>query len=261
MSHTLGPIRALLIIEALAEATKPLSLNELIVKTHIPKSSLIRHLQNLCHTGFLIRLPETLGYTLASRTFKLCANALKSTQFADSARAILKKLVLKIHESCNLTILSEDSVRYLVREEDTSPWSLQLYVQPNTSVPLHCTASGKLFLAYMGLVDQQSYLKRLELKSFTANTITDANQLKKELEHIKRQGFGIDNEEFVTGMVALAVPIFDPKNPARVLATVACHAVTARTSLSKLLSYRSVMSQTATDIASLLACDLAEPYA
>ncbi len=252
MSTNLGSIRALLIIEALSNTPEPQGINELMLNTGIPKSSLIRHLQSLCQAGFLIRLPDHLGYTLATRTLRFSANALKSTRFANSARAILKKLVIKINESCNLTILAEDSVRYLVREESSAPWSLQLYVQPNTPVPLHCTASGKLFLAHLALMEQKSYLNRLDLNAFTQNTITDVQLLKKELEHIKRQGFGIDNEEFVKGMVALAVPIFDPKQESKVLATVACHSVSARTDLSKLLSYRAVMAQAAADVAALL---------
>lgn len=247
-----GPIRALLIVETLANASEPLSVNELIHNTGIPKSSLIRHLRSLSEAGFIIRLPDQLGYTIGARSLRLSANALHSTHFARAARATLKKLVAKINESCNLTILAEDSVRYLVRVESDAPWSLQLYVQPNTPVPLHCTASGKLFLAHLALIEQKSYLQRLELNAFTKNTITEVSALKAELELSKRQGFGIDNEEFVTGMAAIAVPIYDPIDSSRVLATVACHAVTARTSLSKLLSYRPVMAQAATEIATLL---------
>lgn len=252
MLHHNGPIRALLIVEALANSSEPLSLNELIHTTGIPKSSLIRHLHSLSQAEFIIRLPEQLGYTIGTRSLRLSANALHSTRFSRSARAILKKLVAKINESCNLTILAEDSVRYLVRVESDAPWNLQLYVQPNTPVPLHCTASGKLFLAHLALIEQKAYLHRLELKAFTKNSITDVSVLKTELETSKRQGFGIDNEEFVTGMAAIAVPIYDPKDSSKVLATVACHAVTARTSLSKLLSYRPVMAQAATEIATLL---------
>ncbi|WP_026156909.1 IclR family transcriptional regulator [Oligella urethralis] len=244
--------RALMIVEVLANSEEPLSLNALCAKIAIPRSTLMRNLNSLCEAGFVVRLPEQLGYTVGARSVSFCVNALRTTRFSVAARSILRRTVSKINETCNLTVLDEDSVRYLVRVENTAPWSLQLNVKPNTSVPLHCTASGKLFLSNLSHFEQSTFLKNIELTAFTDNTITDLEEFKKELAKTKRQGFGLDKEEFVTGMVALAVPVYDPYHKSRIIATVACHAVTARTCLSRLLSCRVVMEEAAEEVRELL---------
>lgn len=96
----------------------------------------------------------------------------------------------------------------------------------------------------MPLIEQQDHLKRLELTAYTQSTITDRQTLKGELENTYRQGFGVDQEEFVKGMVAIAVPIYGASSR-EIIAAVACHAVSARTDLRKLLSHRSLMQEVA----------------
>lgn len=244
-------LRAIRIIEILALSVEPLTFSELLQQTTIPKTSLIRQLKALVQGGYITQLPAQIGYTLAPRTMHFSARALRSTHFTKAATRILQQLVEQINESCNLTVLVGDSVQYLAREESHSSWSLQLHVQPGTPVPLHCTASGKLFLANLPLIEQKNYLKRLDLTAYTPNSITNSDALKKDLDNTYRQGFGIDNEEFVQGMVAMAIPIYSPHAEHEVIAAIACHAVTARTTLSQLLRYRSLMSSTAKELSAL----------
>lgn len=252
MDSTPSALRALSIIETLTSSTEPLTLTELMRRSNIPKTSLLRNISTLVQAGYIIRLPGQLGYTIGSRSLRLSMGALRSSWFLNAARKTLKKLVQSTSEACNLTMLTEDSVQYLVREDSNAPWSLRLHVQPNVPVPLHCTASGKLFLAYLPYVEQKKYLSRLTLATYGDKSISDIAGLKAELENTRRQGFGVDNEEFVTGMIAIAVPIFASEQSSQVTAAIACHAVTSRTDLKKLLSYRSLMSQAASDISKLL---------
>lgn len=260
MGSTPSALRALCILETLTNSTEPLTLTELMHYSKIPKTSLLRNISLLVQAGYVIRLPGQLGYTVGARSLRLSANALRSSWFLNAARKTLKRLVQSTSEACNLTMLSEDSVQYLVREDSNAPWSLRLHVQPNAPVPLHCTASGKLFLAYLPYIEQKKYLNRLNFATYGENSITDMQRLKTELENTRRQGFGVDNEEFVTGMIAIAVPIFAATDSSQVIAAIACHAVTARTDLRKLLSYRAMMSQAATEISELLAANLSPQH-
>jgi len=245
MSQQQKVLRPLLILETLANAAEPLGLASLLQQTKIPKTTLIRHIDALCIAGFIVRLPNQLGYTVATRSLDMGLNVLRSTTFINAAQTVLKELVHRINESCNLTILVKDTVHYLAREEKNLPWNLQLHVRPNASVPLHCTASGKLFLANLPLIEQKNYLKGLQLKAYTKRTITDLPILKNELELTKQRGFGVDDEEFVTGMVAIAVPVYSPTDAETVVAAIACHSVAARTNLKQLLTHKSVMEQAA----------------
>src|SRR5690606_8807097 len=133
---------------------------------------------------------------------------------------------------------------------------LQLHLRTGAHVPLHCTASGKLFLAMMPDVHRKCLLDTLPLPAMTPKTITDRQRLAHELGLIAQQRIGTDNEEFVRGMVAIAVPVRDDKG--RVIAAVACHAPTATHSFSDLFSFSSLMNDTAAAIGQVLAGDISD---
>lgn len=75
--------------------------------------------------------------------------------------------------------------------------------------PMWCTATGKLYLSQLPISNRRKMLQSLPLSKFTKNTIVDIDTLNAELDHIAKTGIGIDNEEFISEMVAVAVPILD----------------------------------------------------
>ena len=87
--------------------------------------------------------------------------------------------------------------------------ALKLTFPMDTRVPLHCTASGKLFLSSLPLRKRKAVIEKLDLKAYTKNSITDPDQLLMEIEKIKANQLSIDNEEFFEGMIAIGVPVTD----------------------------------------------------
>ena len=118
---------------------------------------------------------------------------------------MLRQLVADIGESCNLTALSGAEVIYLDRVESAFP--LRMELRPGTRVPIHCSASGKLFLAHLSPARRAAILDGLPLTRHTATTLTDRAALESELEQILRQGYATAAEEFVDGLVCVAVPV------------------------------------------------------
>ena len=100
-------------------------------------------------------------------------------------------------------------------------------------------------------VHRKSLLDTLPLPAMTPKTITDRQRLAHELGLIAQQKIGTDNEEFVKGMVAIAVPVQDDRG--RVIAAVACHAPTATHSFSDLFTFSSMMKDTALALGQVLA--------
>ena len=80
---------------------------------------------------------------------------------------------------------------------------MRVNVEIGQSLPLHCTALGKVLLAFGDLQVPES------LKSYTPYTILDKDELRQHLEIIRQQGYALDNEEFDLGVRCLAVPVFD----------------------------------------------------
>ncbi|MGH8831445.1 MAG: IclR family transcriptional regulator, partial [Polaromonas sp.] len=71
--------------------------------------------------------------------------------------------------------------------------------------PVHCSASGKVFLSEMTPSQRQRLLAHAPLEAYTPKTLTTMEQLEKEIKQIKHQGFALDNEEFLPGLLCVAV--------------------------------------------------------
>jgi DNA-binding IclR family transcriptional regulator len=126
-------------------------------------------------------------------------------------------------------------------------WPLRMVLEPGSKVPMHATASGKLFLASMPDEMREQMLLNLTLTDNTPNTITDVPALRRELGRIRKRGYSIDNEEFLSGLIAVAVPVKDAQG--QTFAAVACHAPLARIDLDGLMRAMPKLQQAARKIA------------
>lgn len=224
--------RALLLLEALASIGRPVSLKELASLQSIPPATAFRLCQRLEEQGYLVRDFNSRRYTIGVRLMRLGLDILRASGPTSTRRAIMAELVDAIGETCNLTALVGTEVLYLDRVE--TKWPLRLALEPGSRVPVHCTASGKLFLSLMPDELRDRVLATLPLAQCAANTITDERALRRDLQRIVKRGFSTDNEEFLAGLVAVAVPVRDRKG--KVFAAVACHAPVARFDLKSLIA-------------------------
>lgn len=243
-------LRVLVILEKLARSEHPQTLTELTRRTDIPKSSLMRLLADLEEQAYITRLPNRRGYVTGPRCHGLGLTIIQTPPLLRACRNELRKLVAITDETCNLTALAGMHVQYLVREESPGRLRLQLHMEIGSRVPLHCTASGKLFLALTPEPYRRQLLSQVSFKQFAARTIVDRDALLAELQQIRSTEVGIDNEEFVRGMVAVAVPIRDEQE-GTLIAALACHAPTAQCSLNELLAHVPAMRRSARNIAAL----------
>ncbi len=75
------------------------------------------------------------------------------------------------------------------------------------SVPLHCSAVGKVLLATLEPGTRERFLAQLELQRFTAHTIVDRQRLAAELRDVARRGYAVDDEEWEEGLRSIALPV------------------------------------------------------
>jgi DNA-binding IclR family transcriptional regulator len=123
--------------------------------------------------------------------------------------------------------MDDRSVVYIDRVE--ADWPLRLHFDAGSRVDPHCTAMGKLFLAYLPQGERKRLIESLPLTRYTPKTITSRPALDRELTRIRRAGYSVDDEEFLLGVVCLAVPILGAAD--EVIAAVALQAPRARMSL------------------------------
>jgi len=200
-------LRAFSVVELIANAEAPLTLEELTRLSGLPKPTVYRILGLLVRGGVVAREAFDKRYFVGPR---LSSIALK-VQMHSPARAwrhsILVRLVEEIGETCNFTMLDGHDVLYLDRVETSSP--VRLHMDAGSRVPLHCTASGKLFLSQMSPTQLRKVLGNGPLKRYTDRTITSLDALEKALRKIRADGVGTDIGEYLEGSVCLAVPVTD----------------------------------------------------
>ena len=163
---------------------------------------------------------------------------------------ILKSLADQTGETVNFVVPEDQGMSYKDRVETDWPFRVQLPV--GSHVPFHCTASGKTFLATLRRAERKRLVELMALEKMTDNTITSATGLLDELQQITRQGYALDREEFILGMVAIAVPLRDPSG--RYLGSIGVHGPVQRFSLVKAEDIAPVVARAAEQLARVL-CD------
>lgn len=193
--------RGLKILDLLAQSESGLSIGEVASALGVNKSSALRLLQTLTSHGVTEKDARTFKYSLGFHMVSLSRAVLNRIPLVEIARPYLKRLVDQTGECAHLGILFKDRVLYVDQVE--SPATLRVNAEVGQTAPLHCTALGKVILAFSGTPIPE------KLPSFTKNTLTDPEILRKNLKKIQEQGYALDEEEFDPGVRCLAVPVFD----------------------------------------------------
>ena len=240
--------RAFDALALVASSPRPPPATAIASRLSLTPSSAHRLLAQLADAGLVVREPGSRGYRPSARLAAFARDVLLGAPAHAERHAILEGLAARIGETCNLTMLDRGRVVYLDRVE--SHWPLRLHLAPGSRVPVHCTASGKLFLATLPKARRAALLRALPLERHAPATIVDAAALERELEALRRRDLGIDAEEFIVGLVAVAVPVRDRRG--RVAAAVAVHAPAARMPLAAALGHVGAMREAAAAIGAML---------
>ncbi len=225
--------RSLDLIERIARAGEPLTQAKLADGTGLPRPTISRLVRKLAADGYLVHEPGGRFITIGPKLHRLGLDVVAHSGTASGRHRILESLVDAIGETCNFTMLAGCEVLYLDRVE--TRWPLRSTLDVGSRVPVHCTASGKLFLAAMPPQARRKLLAQVQLRAHTPATLTAPGALERELAIIRRQGYSTDNEEFMAGLAAVAVPVKDARGAT--VAALACHAPVARLPLAAMLEH------------------------
>ena len=241
-------LRAVALLELIAAAETPPSLENLTRESGLPKPTVYRILGLLMRGGLVQREAFQKRYAIGPRMAALSLTVQMRSPQRAQRHAILARLVEEIGETCNFTMLDGDAVVYLDRVE--TPEKVRLHMEIGSRVPLHCTASGKLFLAHLPPSQARTVLGTVPLKRYTERTVTSIDLLERELQRIRSSGIGTDTGEYLPGSVCLAVPVTDPRG--RMCAAVAVHGPAPRMTLKKGYEFLPAIRRAAAAIAATL---------
>lgn len=245
--HIPTNLRLLLLVEAVAKTGVPVAPTALSDALGLPKPTIHRLLATAEDEGFLQRAVDGRSYGPGKRLRNLAANTLSSQRIRTERLLIMQALAEEVGETCNLAAPSRHGMVYLDRVE--THWPLRIQLPVGTQVPFHCTASGKMYLSSLRTDKLQRLLGSLQLERRTSRTLTDPDKLMEELSAIRAREYSTDNEEFMDGMCAVAVPIRDSEG--RLLTTLSVHAPDQRRSLDSLINMLDPVRRAAEKLAEL----------
>lgn len=196
--------RGLRILSMLSESPDGRTITEVAAELGVDKGSASRLANTLVNYGFAERDPISRRFSLGPQIVSLSRSLLTRMPLREVAKPYLRDLMRLTGECAHIGILSQGKVLYIDQVE--SPASLRVNAEVGFLAPLHCTALGKVLLAF----GHQPLPVNLE--RFTDSTLMTHEALKKNLEQVREQGFAVDDEEFDIGVRCIAAPIFDFRN-------------------------------------------------
>ena len=237
--------KAFSILETITASPRPVALAEIIRMTGITKPTAHRIVTLLMDMGMIERDIAGHGLVEGAKMIALAHRTLVAAAPRSFRRAILHGLSEEVGETCNYGVLSGAEVIYLDRVE--AKWPLGLRFETGSRVPAHCTAIGKLLLSRIGEAELTDLLGAVPLSRYTDNTLTSVESLMDGLQTIRRDAIGTDDQEFMNGVVCVAVPVEDAGGVC--YGGIAVSAPEARMSLNQALGFVPQMMQAARRLA------------
>lgn len=196
--------RAFEILNCFDDAHPARGITEIAHAVGLHKATTHRIVTTLTNHGYLERLPESQEYRLGMQLADLGFRIIRRMDLRREALPFMTQVAQQCEETCDLSVFDRGEV--LVVEVIRSRHGHTLATAVGQHLPIHATANGKLFLAHLLPAQSDALLSR-PLAGYTKGTITSPEQLRTQLELIRRQGYGFDDEEFEVGVRAAAAPI------------------------------------------------------
>ena len=197
------------ILQALSERPET-GISELSVRLSMPKATVYRFLQTIMMLGYVRQEPDSERYGLTMKVYELGTKALQQPEVVDLAKHHMQILADKTGETIHLGALIESEIIYIHKVD--SNHTLGMYSRIGRRAPLHCTAIGKVLMAWEHPDRRALVLKGVDFMPYREKTITTISQYEEELRKVKAQGFAEDQEEFDDHIRCIGIPIFDRLN-------------------------------------------------
>lgn len=239
------------VLDYLAQSDHSLSSSEIADHLGIPRSTTLRILFTLEAQHFIRK--EGKQIVLGSALIHLGNKAQKSLSIRELAEPLLDKLTSFTRETSQLAILSSN--KSMILEVYDSPHPLSAHSRQGTTADLHCSATGKVLLAFLNREELGPMLDQIDYQTRTSNTLSNKEDLLVELGSIRNRGYSIDEEEYHEGIRCIAAPVFDACGIAAY--SIGITASTSRFTKSKIKPYANYVIRLANELTTSIGGQLA----
>jgi len=198
--------RALFLLETIAEAGGEATLTDLSVRTGLNISTCHHLLATLIQRGFAAKVPGRRLYALGARILYL-GHACLQVDLPRRAQPFMETINAATGETVHLAVLQGDRVVTLARREARHAVRVDSGRIGKVDSP-HATSVGKAIMAWLP-EDEMKRMVGHGMRRFTEKTITDLPGLIEDLRHVRRDGYSMDREEFLPGVICVGAAIRD----------------------------------------------------
>jgi DNA-binding IclR family transcriptional regulator len=199
--------RVVLILSVFERSSEALTAGQISVRSGIPRSSVHRILQQLVSARWLKRHED--GYALGLRMFEIGSLVAHRSHITSAARPVIHELAERTGLVVHLAVLDEQDVVYLDKVASASPdraFADTLPSRVGGRLPAHCTAVGKVLLAYSPRSTVSEYLAT-GLRLRTEASLATPAALEAAIVSIRNSGYATERDEAVPGVACVAAPI------------------------------------------------------
>jgi DNA-binding IclR family transcriptional regulator len=205
--HVRAVQRALRILNCFNDENPYLGVSEISEMLNIHKSTIHALLITMEDEGFVSKSEKKNKYFLTYKLFRLGNIVSEHISMKSVALPYMENLCKETGESVALNV--RDHYKRLVLAVIENPHPLRLFLRTGQLLPLHASAAGKVLMADMNERQIEEAIKVEGLSKQTPNTITDPEELLKELHKVKKQGYATCNGEGYWDAGSVGVPVRD----------------------------------------------------
>ncbi|HHU77140.1 MAG TPA: IclR family transcriptional regulator [Firmicutes bacterium] len=241
-------IKAFQIMETMSKPNEEIRIKDLAAAMDMEQSTIHRFLLTLEHLGYVEQTEKNGKYRLSLKLFEVGSSLIHSLDLHSQTSPVLHELNKRFGETVHLVVLDKGEAVF-VNKLATFP-TLVTYSYIGKRCHAHCIASGKVLLAHLTPGEFENIIREKGLPQFTANTLTDVEELKKHMVEIRKEGLAYDFGELEPLVNCVAAPV---KNHAgQVIAAVSVSGPASRLDLEKLKKIGSEVKETVDTISQKL---------
>jgi DNA-binding IclR family transcriptional regulator len=241
--HIKSVIKAFKILDIIGKHPQ-IGVSEIARQSGLKKTTVARILKTLQHVSVISQNSLRKGYILGKASIEFGSKIWTNLDIFKSYYPLIRNFVEVENISVLFSILNDINVVYIDKYPSNEPF--QISTKIGEIRPAYCCAAGKIMLSFLDPKRQKAVLNKIDLEPNTDNTITNLDDLEKELRLSRKRGFSVDLEESTSGICSVAAPIFD--HHGEIEAAISAPRMSSSISKSQLLELGERLSKVASRI-------------
>jgi DNA-binding IclR family transcriptional regulator len=204
-------LKAFAVLRRLAERGEAVGVQQLAGETGFNVSTVHRLLQLMARDGMVSYDAEARLYSVGIESIRFATRVLGAGSLTERVRPLVAELAARLGETCAFTLYEPKTFTKLFAIVERGPHPLGYDFAVGSRDGIHAGASGKPILAFLPDEDIERFLRK-PLPRVAENTITDPNQLRRQIRQVRKRGYATSRSERVQGDAAgIGAPVFGPK--------------------------------------------------